>query len=285
MKRFNLMLLSVAVMYGEKIMNGNASVNGVEMTFETRLEPGSPAIHRHGGGTLTEKGVMKRHLCNFDNNSYFGYDLTMEPLADGRVKLRFAPLSITPAKMSEIFREVPNWTSLARPAGPASVEVRPGETVALDLFVNTSTGQKVTDYVTINGAPAPQVAVQGPAHDFAPEDATMEISAPRVSVDGKREFSWDGRISGHATWVDLPRPGRFVLSLVPRQDLGMQRLGEIRGNRMGWRSGGHEYAIATDRPVATGSRAYHLYVFAIPRAVTQFELWAGPRPDDGIRRR
>ena len=65
----------------------------------------------------------------------------------------------------------------------------------------------------------------------------------------------------------------------------MQRLGEIRGNRMGWRSGGHEYAIATDRPVATGSRAYHLYVFAIPRAVTQFELWAGPRPDDGIRRR
>jgi hypothetical protein len=61
-----------------------------------------------------------------------------------------APLTITPRQMTELFERVQNWTALVLHAGaPASFEVRFGETVALDQFVNHSTGQKVTEYLTI----------------------------------------------------------------------------------------------------------------------------------------
>ncbi|HSB17990.1 MAG TPA: hypothetical protein VLE22_26300 [Bryobacteraceae bacterium] len=286
MKLVSLILLTLSA-YGAQLMSGGASSNGVWVSYETRLEPDSPSIRKHGGGTLTEKNVIKRHLCNFDNNTYFGYDLVAEPLGGGRYRLRFAPLTITPRKMSEIFSEanVSNWTPLPLPREPATLEIQAGETVALDLFVNPSTGQKVTDYLTIKGDERQVVHVAGPARDFGPEDATIEISFPNVSVDGTPLVSSQGGVSGQAVWIDLPGHGRFVFSLAPHPDLGMQKAGEIRGTTMTWRTGGHEYTITTDKPIASGSRAYNLYVFHIPRTANYFGMSAGAKPDDPIRSR
>ena len=144
MKLVSLILVSLSA-YGAVLTSGGAGSNGIWVNYESRLEPGSPPIQKYGGGVLTEKNTIKRHVCNFDNNTYFGYDLTMEPLREGVYLLRFAPLTITPQKMSEIFEKVSNWTPLPLPGGPVTMEVRAGQTVALDLFVNASTGQKVTD--------------------------------------------------------------------------------------------------------------------------------------------
>ena len=284
MKVVSLILFSLSA-YGAQLMSGGASSNGVWVSYETRLEPGSPPITKHGGGTLTESNVIKRHLCNFENNTYFGYDLIVEPLAEGRYRLRFAPLTITPQRMSEIFNNVPNWTPLPLPGGAVTMEARAGETIALDLFVNPSSGQKVTDYLTIKGNERQQIHVAGPARDFSPEDATIEISSPHVSVDGNSIISSQGGVSGGAVWVDLPGHGRFVLSLAPRPDLGMQKAGEIRGTTMTWRTGGHEYMITADKPIASGSSAYNLYVFHIPRTTEHFGMSAGAKADDPIRRR
>jgi hypothetical protein len=155
MKLVSLILLLMAAVHaeavrGEQLWTGNATSKGVWVDIETRLEPSSPPIYRHGGGTITDKDVIKRHLCNFDNKTYFGYDLTMERLTDGKIRLRFAPLTITPREMSELFEQVRNWKALVLPAGsPASLDVRVGDTVALELFVNPSNGQKVTEYLTV----------------------------------------------------------------------------------------------------------------------------------------
>src|SRR5688572_21231796 len=147
MKLVSLMLFSFACC-GAELMSGSASSNGVSVNYVTRLEPGSPPLGKHGGGSITENnGPIKRHLCDFGSRTYFGYDLTIDPLANGMYKLRFAPLTITPQKMSEIFEKVVGWIQLPLPGGPVTMEVRGGETVALDLFVNPSTGQKVTDYL------------------------------------------------------------------------------------------------------------------------------------------
>ena len=282
---FLLCLASQGAPSGTRLSTGNAGTNGVSVNYQTYLEPGSPAIQRQGGGVLTENNIIKRHLCNFDNHTYFGYDLTMEPLADGRFSLRFAPLTITPAKMTEIFRQVPNWSPLPLPGGPATLVVKVGETVALDLFTNPSTGQKVTEYLKINGSDRQEVRVEGQARDFGAEDAIIALSAPQVSVDGKATFSTGGGISGSAVWADFPGHGRFVFSLMPRPDIGMKKMGEIRGITLTWRYGGHDYRISNSKPVTFVSRAYHLYVFAIPKTVTEFALFAGPRPDDPIRQR
>ncbi|MBY0503878.1 MAG: hypothetical protein K2X03_08205 [Bryobacteraceae bacterium] len=288
MKTISLILCGVftcGAQSGAKLATGEVSSHGIFVRFETRLEPDSPPIRRFGGGVLTENEVIKRHLGNFDNHTYFGYDLTMEALPDGRARLRFAGLTMTPAKMSEIFKNTPQWTALPLPAAPAMLDVRVGETVALDLFVNPSTGQKVTEYLTIASSARTEARVEGTARDFAAEDVDIAISSPKVSIDGKPAFSWRGAIAGQAVWLDLPAHGRFVFSLLPRPDLGMQKLGEIRGSLMTWRSGGHDYSLTASKPIAPGSRAYHLFVFPIPRAVTEFTMWAGPKPDDPIRHR
>lgn len=267
-----------------QLRTGSAESNGVWVNYETRLEPPSPPIYNHGGGVLTEKNIIKRHICNFDNNTYFGYDLTVEKLG-GKYRFRFGPLTITPELMSRIFNKVPRWTALQLPGGEVVMDVRAGETVALDLFVNTSTGQRVTEYLTVKGSDRPQLSISGPARDFTAADAEIAISAPRVTVDGKEIATWNGAMSGNAVWVDLPGYGRYVFSLAPRPDLGMQRAGEIRGVDLKWRMSGHEFAISTRKPVTTGSSAYHLYVGHVRRSVDDFGISAGSKPDDPIGRR
>ncbi len=144
--------LALGAQHGAQLMTGVVSSHGITAHFETRLETGSMPMQRHGGGSMTEGYIIKRHLCNFDNRACSGYDLTMEALPDGRVRLRFAKLTITPKKMSQLFKEVPKWTVLPLPARPATMDVRVGETVALDLFANASTGQRVREYLTISSA-------------------------------------------------------------------------------------------------------------------------------------
>ena len=282
---FLLCLASQGAPSGARLSNGSAGVSGVSVNYQTYLEPGSPSIQRHGGGVLTENNIIKRHLCNFDNRTYFGYDLTIEPLTDGRFKLRFAALTISPAKMSEIFQQVPNWSPLPLPGGEATLVMKAGDTVALELFTNPSTGQKVTEYLVVKGGDQHEVRVEGQARDFGAEDAIIALSSPQVRIDGKATSSTRGGISGPAVWADLPGHGRFVFSLVPRPEIGMQKMGEVRGTSLSWRYGGHDYSISNRKPVTLVSRAYNLYVFVIPKTVTEFALFAGPRPDDPIRQR
>src|SRR4029077_8137418 len=87
-----------------QLMTGNGVVNGVSFSYETQLEPPDPPISKFGGGALThDNKVVKRHLCDFAQKKCFGYDLTMEPLADGQFRLEFLPLTITPAQMDNLF--------------------------------------------------------------------------------------------------------------------------------------------------------------------------------------
>lgn len=283
MKTISLLLLSISA-HAAQLMSGIASSNGVWVNYETKLEPSSPPIQQHGGGTLTENQLIKRHICNFDNQTYFGYDLTIEPSSGGRYKLRFAPLTITPQKMSEIFKEVSHWTPLPLPGSPVTTEAGAGETIALDLFVNSSTGQKVTDYLTIRGGNRPNVQVTGTARDFSLDDVPLELSAPRVVVDGAPAESIDGRVSGQSVWIDLPHYGRFVFALAPRPELGLVRAGEIRGTKMSWKTNGMEFAITTDKPIAPGSRAYNLYVLYVASDPEHFRMSAGSKPEVAIRK-
>ncbi|MBL8212410.1 MAG: hypothetical protein JNK87_16970 [Bryobacterales bacterium] len=285
MRFLSLILCLPTIAPAGVLMSGSAGSNGVHVNYSTRLEPGTPAISKHGGGTLTKDGVIKRHLCNFDNGTYSGFDLTMERLPSGKVRLRFAPLTMTPEEMKKIFPKVDQWKPLPLPAAPATLEVNPGETVALDLFVNPSTGQKVTEYLTVQSDQRLVVTVDGPARDFRVTDVELDLTAPRVSVDGKQAFEFAGAMRGPALWLDLPGHGRHVFSLVPRPDLGMQRLGEIRGTTLQWKSGGHTYAVSTARPVLPGEQAYHLYVSTVPRSVESFGISSGPHPDWAIRQR
>src|SRR5215467_1410292 len=108
MKRISfLLILPFTSVLWAQLMTGNGHVNGVSFSYETKLEPPDPPIGKFGGGTLThDNKIVQRHLCDFTQRKYFGYDLKMETLFDGRYLLEFSPLTITPAKMTEIFDSV-----------------------------------------------------------------------------------------------------------------------------------------------------------------------------------
>jgi hypothetical protein len=286
-----LAFLLLATAGWAQLLTGSASTNGVSFRFETRLEPPAPGISKVGGGTLTEKNIAKRHVCDFEQRTYFGYDITASPLADGRYQFTISPLTITPGKMTEIFEAVKDWRLLPLPQQPATQILRAGETIALDLFVNPSTGQKITDYITVQGASGRVFSASGPARDFTIEDGSLNLSAPRLSINGNpSEATAGGRggISGSPLWIYIAGHGRFVFSLLPRPDLGFQKAGEIRGSTMTWRWGRDEFSLNSEKRIAPGEGAYNLYVFNNPgyrpsRSDGPFVMGAGGKLESLVR--
>jgi hypothetical protein len=247
-----------------QLMTGNGHVSGVSYSYETRLEPPEPKISKIGGGTLTTDNVVKRHLCDFIQKKCFGYDLKMEALSDGRYVLEFSPLTITPEKMAEIFDNVGGWTLLPMPQRPATQILNAGDTVALDLFVNPSTGQKIVDYLTVQGGHGRRLSASGSAHDFSVEEGWLEISSPRLTINGKLLDATAlnrGAVGGSSVWIYISGRGRFIFSLSPRSDLGLQKAGEVRGSTLTWRWGGDEFSLNADKRIAPGGGAYNVYVF------------------------
>ena len=232
---------------------------------QCRLEPPDPPISKFGGGALThDNKVVKRHLCDFAQKKCFGYDLTMEPLADGQFRLEFSPLTITSAQMDNLFPEVKGWTLLPMPQHPATQILHPGDTLALDLFVNPSTGQKIVDYIKVQGGHRRLLSATGSPHDFSGEEGWLEIRAPRLTINGKpleSTANYRGGVGGSPVWIYVNGHGRFIFSLAPRWDLGLQKAGEIRGSTPTWRWGSDEFELNADKRIAPGGGAYNVYVF------------------------
>jgi hypothetical protein len=288
----SLLMLFTGVAWGQ-LTKGIVSTNGISVSFETRLEPPTPGISKIGGGTLKEKDVIKRHLCDFVQQRCFGYDVTVERLADGRFLFKFSPLTITPEKMLSIFPEVKTWTLLPLPQNPVTQVVRADDVLAVDLFVNPSTGQKIVDYMQVMGGEGRRLVAAGPAREFSIEDAPFEISSPRLEINGKlfeATAQSPASVTGSPLWIYIRKRGRFVFSLAPRADLGFQKAGEVRGSTMTWRWGTDEYSLNSDRRIAPGPDAYLLYVFNDPgyqpggdRARAEFLMGAGDRLESLLR--
>jgi hypothetical protein len=263
MKRISLLLfLSLPGGAWAQLMSGSASMRGVSFSYETRLEPPAPAIGKNGGGVLVTNSIAHRHFCDFNTKKCFGYDLAMESIGLGQYRFTFLPLSLTPQKMEEIFDSVKGWSILPLPRNPATQVLNAGDTVALDLFVNPQTGQKIVDYIRVQGGQGRLLGASGPAKDFSVEEAWLQISEPRLSINGKL-LDWRaeyGAASGPLVSIYVPDRGRFTFSLVPRTDLGMLKAGEIRGSTMTWRWGNDEFSLSTDKRIGPGGGAYNLYV-------------------------
>src|SRR5258708_2832405 len=179
-----------------RIMIGNASKDNVAFSYETRLEPPSPPIAQGiGGGIVTGQTGMHRFMTDSSAHRYFGYDLVIDPVAPANTyRVTFRPLSLSPEKLQLVLRDslgigqqrdFTGWTMLPTPAFPAPQPVHGGDTIALDLFTNPATSQKIVDYIRIEGHASRGPAVAAPARDFSIEDADLRFLAPRLRVNWK----------------------------------------------------------------------------------------------------
>lgn len=259
-----------------RIQNGTAyTKDGVGFAYEMRLEPPVPAVTSEnlGGGVLTDEG-MHRFISDNSRHVYFGYDILVERLAEAttyRVTIR--PLSVRAEKFHHPL-DLTNFTMLPLPGYPTPQILHSGDVMALDLMTNPQTGQKIVDYIsvleprrglgTFNPDPPRQLSyTPGTPRDFAIEDASLRLSAPRLTVNGKLEESstrTNGEVAGAAVWIYVPNRGRFILSLVPHRNLGFQKAGEVRGSTLTFAMGSETFTVSCANSIAPGETPFNLYV-------------------------
>jgi uncharacterized protein YecT (DUF1311 family) len=129
-------------------------ISGVTITYKSKLEPPTPDSGFPGPSGIRILGTGKpegmiRYLANNKTHEYFGYEMKVEPVNEhaGTYRVTFGALRLTPEQLN--LPDPQNWHMLPAPAFPAPQTVTTADTIALDLFENPSTGQKIVDYLRL----------------------------------------------------------------------------------------------------------------------------------------
>jgi len=148
-----LILFTCGVSWAQSGFSGSASSTaGVTITFESKLEPSKPAMPFLGASGITGLGKnrpagMRRYSTNIKTHEYFGYDMTVEPVdaQAGTYRVTFSALTLTPEELK--WPDPESWRMLPAPVFPPPQVISTADTIALDLFENPATGQKIVDYI------------------------------------------------------------------------------------------------------------------------------------------
>ena len=274
-----LLVLHPAFAQSKRIDGGAVSQPQFGFYWETRLQPGTPPLDGFTTETTQESGVIHRLLLDRTRRVYAGYDLVVQTLAEPNTyQVTIRPLSMNFDSASRVLgNDTPSWTQMRTPGWSiASAQtIKGGDVLELSLLNNRSTGQSVIDYVTIQepaqkfrgfDGPTPERKFSfapGPSRDFKAEDVELTIQSPRLSINGKLDETSTKHfeeMSGAIVWFYAAKRGRFLLSLVPRPELGFRKAGEVRGSSLSFVLGSDTFSLSTGHPIAPGQAAYSLYV-------------------------
>jgi hypothetical protein len=270
-----------ALAESRRIMGGSAGGSKYQFFYETFLDPSLPELGNMGGGTIGGEGVIHRFMSDRRQRVYFGYDVLIEMLPQPNTyRITFSQLTTSESLRQVLGHDASSWIQLPAPdwGGPAVRTIRSGEVLGLDLLTNSTTGQKIVDYVSVKGPSFDPnwdfVYESGTPQDFRTEDAALELRSPYVTVNGQLGASSIPTgvfASGAAVWLYLPLYGRFILSLIPHPGIGFVKAGEIRGSTASFMIGDDVFSIASNGRIAPGHRPFNLYVLHEP----------GWKPPDG----
>ena len=176
--------------------------DGTKFSFELVRSAGQSRTEL-GSGVASGKGVGYRLLFDWKTLRFFGYAVKATPLATDRFRVELGPL--TPEVLERLAKRV-------RPADrqlvgeslaieyPPAVEVGAGEPLLLELMVNPTTGEKLSDVIRVTSERKP-----------SPEPDRLAVKAAVLKLNGKAQ-DWSGGASGRYVYFALPGRGRFVLS-------------------------------------------------------------------------
>jgi hypothetical protein len=249
--------------------------NGIEVHMTARMEPGSVAVP--SGVRATAVGRSHRIVLDRSQRRYFAYDLLVEP-KDGSeaLQIRIERFSLSAAEVAEMQMVDPSWTQIPLLKYPLVPDVRPGDTVAIDLLENPATGQKVVDYLVFKRSSATSAAELGPLRDLSLADVELKLENVRISVNGmvmEASTRFGGGISGAALWFYLPERGRFVISLLPNAKLAFRRAGEVSNRSLTFTEGRERYDIQSSSRIVPAGGRFNVYVFHDPKwRPTRYEV-------------
>ena len=280
---FGLLLVAqVALAQSSRIDRGTVSLaqNKFSFYWETRLDPPAPPLSDVFSTAIVDSGsgLIHRILVDPSRQIYVGYDVVVKELAEpNRYQVMFQRLTMTPEISRQVLGSSPSrFRQMATPGWglPAPQEIRGGEVLEMDLLMNATTRQRMTDYVTVqeashrfsgfNVVPDREFAfAPGPSRDFRLEDAGLTIQSPRLSINGRLDESSTKRfdeVSGGVVWIYASTRGRFILSLVPHPELGFRKAGEVRGSSLSFVVGNDTFTLSAGRSITQAQAPFNLYV-------------------------
>jgi hypothetical protein len=252
-----LLLASAAFAQEGHISASAPSWNGMEIWFVTKIEPLGARIP---GGVVVEAGQVHRIINDRAHKKVFGYDVELDPSEGGKTaRVRIKPFRPADSKIS--FE--PGSAFLGLPKYPVVSNVKLGDTIALDLLINAATGQKLVDYLVLRRRG--EIDVDRGARDFLLTDVELTLLDPQIIVDGKPEPATEMRgFSGAVVWLYIPRHGRFILSLIPNENLGFIKNGIVSGNGLLLHDGPVEVRVECRGQIVPSSGIYNLYIIHEP---------------------
>jgi|SRR5579884_3492433 len=190
---------------------------GVTISVESKLEPPTPADDFPGesGVLFLESGRpgMRRYTTNQRTHEYFGYDLNIESMdrAAGTFTVSFTALPSDPRVLN--LKDPGAWRRAPLPSFPPPETVNISDTIAVDLFEDPGTHQKVVDYIhfsrdNCDSDPAthdPRACLadnlKGARRSLANELARLESTQDRVIISRLRESqrAWEAYLKATCT--------------------------------------------------------------------------------------
>ena len=263
-----------------RIDGGVVSREKFSFHWETRISPASPPLSGGFSTTTTDTmGVIHRVMMDRSGRTYFGYDVLIDALPeDYSYRITFKPLVMTSALAKGL--DMDRWSAwmlLTAPRFPSPQIVRGGDILEFTLLTNQATGQKISDYISVQephqSATSRGFAVEerefsyatGTSRDITAGDVELRMRAPRVSINGKLDPSSSKRfdeVGGVFVWIYVSGHGRFIMSLLPQP--GFSKAGEVRGTSLSFKHGSDTYSINAAAKIAPGQAAFNLYVLHQP---------------------
>jgi hypothetical protein len=203
-----------------------------------------------------------RFLLDDATRRYVGYDVILNKRSDGMLALALAPLSVSAERLGL----KGEWTQVPLRVNSTPQIVKPGDEIAIDMFGNPATGQKIVDHLFFDNSHGTVRLPEGTPRDFTVEDVPLTLASPKILLNGKQleAEGGTGEISGEAVYFYLPGHGRYAMSLAPNPELGFRNLGEVRGSTISFRNGSDTWTVACKRPIAPGGGVFNLYVYPDP---------------------
>jgi beta-lactamase regulating signal transducer with metallopeptidase domain len=148
---------------------------------------------------------------------------------------------------------------------PAPQLIEEGDVIALELYRNPQTGQRLVDHIHVGRLNRATLRAEAP-HDAYADDAEFNLTKPRLRINGELQepAALPETLRGPTVWAYVPGYGRYMASFKRQPELGFDRLGEVTGNSLTFAEGANTIRIDCAERIATGSGTYRVHLLRDP---------------------
>jgi len=214
-----------------------------------------------------ENRIIHRVLTDAQKNVVFGYDLWVS--ADPITK-KFS-LAVLPA--AEAFRQTflkdftpsrPTSSFATFPKSTTPQTLDDGDAVSLDLLVNSESGVRIVDVVsvTFDRSTLRESQLESVPKDFTLDAVALAVKNYSLSINGYELVKSKSSIgcTGALLWLYVPERGRFIFSLVPREGYDFEKVAVLDDNRIEFTLNGERYEWLSSASILPNGGTWNLWV-------------------------